>query len=702
MATVRELITKIMFRVDQQGLQRAQRGADSILRTLRRIGQQSPRINVRTDTTQSEQRLNRLRQRIADINNQRIHIRSDGPNGPLGGGAGGAGTGGAGGGFMGALGFGGMSAGAIAAGTLATGVAAAGSAAVSATKQYASFDATMSKVKALTNATDADMKKLTDTAQQLGATTQFSATQSAEAMTYLGMAGWKTEEIIKGMPGLLSLAAASGTDLATTADIVSDDLTAFHMSADKAAHMADVMAVASTNANTNVNLMGMTFKYAGAVAGSLGYSLEDVAIATGLMANAGIKGEMAGTALRSTMTRMIDPPKDAAAALAKLGVSAKNADGSVKPFRQQINELRKSFAKLSKAEQAEAASSIAGLEAMSGFLAVVTASDKDFDKLANAIDHADGAAAKSAATMNDNLLGSMTALGSATEAVALKFGKVFEPAVRKAVNKAKDAMSGLSKTMEDYEKIANARAESKKDGMTTEELDEYRSQNGIDELENQHPIFTEIIGYWSDLCDWIDRAGKFLEEKFGNEIQWIAKLLKTDWFGEWELGQELMKSGLDDLSTAFRNLAPFIEAITPLLQVIIDAIGIALVWVLKTVMLVGATAFRVIAGAIEIASEILNDFGAAVKWVANELEYLINKAVEALQWLGLIEKKQMQLGGENMISGWLKGGGGNTSSVTQNNDFTFNVSSPGQAKSYQQKALEGVMPTLNYGGTAPG
>lgn len=173
----------------------------------------------------------------------------------------------------------------------------------------ATFEQAMSKVKAITNSSNEDMARLNETAQQLGASTQFSATQAAEAMSYLGMAGWKTDQIIAGMPGMLDLAAASGSDLATVADIVSDDLTAFGMSADQAGHMADVMAAASTNANTNVEMMGMTFKYAGAVAGALGYSLEDVSIATGLMANAGIKADQAGTSLRAIMTRLIDPPK---------------------------------------------------------------------------------------------------------------------------------------------------------------------------------------------------------------------------------------------------------------------------------------------------------------------------------------------------------------------------------------------------------
>ena len=291
----------------------------------------------------------------------------------------------------------------------------------------ATFEQAMSKVKAITNSSNEDMARLNETAQQLGASTQFSATQAAEAMSYLGMAGWKTDQIIAGMPGMLDLAAASGSDLATVADIVSDDLTAFGMSADQAGHMADVMAAASTNANTNVEMMGMTFKYAGAVAGALGYSLEDVSIATGLMANAGIKADQAGTSLRAIMTRLIDPPKDAADALNALGISALNADGSVKPFRQTIIEMREKFKGLSQSEKAQMASSIAGTEAMSGFLAVVNASDSDFDTLANAIDNADGASKQMANTMNDNAKGGAIQLQSAIEGVSIAIGSIFLP-----------------------------------------------------------------------------------------------------------------------------------------------------------------------------------------------------------------------------------------------------------------------------------
>ena len=299
----------------------------------------------------------------------------------------------------------------------------------------ADFEAAMSKVGAISGASAEEMSKLTDTAKQLGSTTQFSASQSAEAMSYLAMAGWKTNQIVGAMPGLLNLAAASGEDLATVSDILSDDMTAFGLSAEQAGHVADVFAAASSNANTNVSMLGETFKYAGPVAGSLGYSLEDVSVAAGLMANASIKGSMAGTALRSIMTRLIEPPKDAANAMEALGIQVKNADGTVKPFGQTIKDLREKFSQLSDAEKAQYANWLAGQEAMGGLLAVVNASDEDFAKLSGAINDCDGKAAEMAKTMQNNAKGALTRLKSAMEGISISIGGALLPALADLVDK---------------------------------------------------------------------------------------------------------------------------------------------------------------------------------------------------------------------------------------------------------------------------
>lgn len=665
MPTVRELITKIVFKTDEAGLRRAQQGANNILRTMRRIGQTPSRVTVNADTRQAQTRLTALRQQLHNLNNTRVNIRprvqgSNLPNNA---------TRGAGGAISEMAGaFSGISSKAL---LTATAVAGIGNAAASATKTFMDFDATMSKVKALTGATGKDFDSLVSTAEKLGASTQFSASQAAEAMSYLGMAGWKTKQIIEGMPGLLSLAAASGADLATAADIVSDTLTAMNMKASDAAKMADVMAVASTNANTNVNLMGYTFKYVGAVAGSLKYSFEDLALATGLLANAGIKGEQAGTTLRAIMTRLVDPPKEAAAALAKLGFSATTADGKVKPFREQINALRKAFKGLSDADKAVMASAIAGMEAQTGFSALMNAAENDMLKYANAVDHAEGAAAKAAATMNDNLKGALKELESATEGVAMKFGKVFEPSVKKAVKGAQKSLAGLNKAMGDMELIVKYKQMEQDKSTTSESLEEFRQENKVEDLITQYPLFSQGYDLWTSFLQGVDSVIAYLREKFAPVLTWLGELFTTDILGEFSLTKDLMKSGIEDLKQAWENLAPFIEAITPLLQVMAGFIGSVLIWVVHTLGLMGAGAFKMITTAIEVASEVLEDFGAAVKWVANELAYLIDLAKQALQYLGLVNSSSglNATAVDRMFAGKLNGGVTVTNNITQNNEF---------------------------------
>ena len=287
-------------------------------------------------------------------------------------------------------------------------------------KTYMDFEAEMKRVQAISGASQGDFEALTAKAKEMGATTQFSATESAQALEYMAMAGWKTDEMLGGISGIMSLAAASGEDLGSVSDIVTDALTAFGLKASDSAHFADVLAQASSNANTNVGMMGYTFKYVAPVAGALGYSIEDVGVSISLMANAGIKADQAGTALCAIMTRLVAPPKKAAKAMAELGLSVTNADGSMKPWNETMLELREKFAGLTEAEKTQKASSIAGMEAMSGFLAMVNASDADFEKLTAAIGDADGAADRMAKTVNDNLKGDLKALSSTWEAFQLQ------------------------------------------------------------------------------------------------------------------------------------------------------------------------------------------------------------------------------------------------------------------------------------------
>lgn len=280
-------------------------------------------------------------------------------------------------------------------------------------KSYADFEKEMSAVKAISGATGAEFDMLTEKARQMGADTKFSATESAQAFEYMAMAGWKTDDMMNGIEGVMNLAAASGEDLGRVSDIVTDALTAFGLKASDSAHFADVLAAAATSSNTNVGMMGETFKYVAPLAGALKYDVEDVATAIGVMANSGVKASEAGTSLRSIFTRLAKPPKDAAAALDALGISIKNDDGTIKPFMQTMEEMRDKFSGLTDDQKVQYAASIAGQEAMSGLLAIMNASEDDFEKVANAIDHANGSAEKMAKTRMDNLAGDIELVGGA-------------------------------------------------------------------------------------------------------------------------------------------------------------------------------------------------------------------------------------------------------------------------------------------------
>lgn len=319
---------------------------------------------------------------------------------------------------------------------------AAASVAATAVGKYAidvgsNFDSSMANVAAISGATGESLDALRDKAKEMGAKTKFSASESADAFTYMAMAGWKTEEMLNGIDGIMNLAAASGEDLALTSDIVTDALTAFGLQASDSAHFADVLAAASNSANTNVSMLGGSFKYVAPVAGALGYSIEDVSVALGLMANSGIKAEQAGTSMRAMLSRLAKPTKEVANAFESLGMDAseaiQNADGTMKPFSETMQILRDKMAGLSEAEKANVAAAIAGQEAMSGMLAIVNASDSDFEKLTSAIANADGTAQSMADTMINNLNGAITILKSATEGFGITLYETFSGPAQKAI-----------------------------------------------------------------------------------------------------------------------------------------------------------------------------------------------------------------------------------------------------------------------------
>nr|DAJ48816.1 MAG TPA: minor tail protein [Caudoviricetes sp.] len=310
----------------------------------------------------------------------------------------------------------------------------------------------MSEVSAISGATGADLDALTQKAKEMGASTKFSASESAEAFKYMAMAGWETSDMLDGISGVMNLAAASGEDLGEVSDIVTDAITAFGLQASDSAHFADVLAAASNSANTNVSMLGGSFKYVAPVAGALGYSIEDVSVALGMMANSGIKAEMAGRSLRAMLSRLASPTKDVEEAFAQLGLSASealtNADGSMKPLSETIEILRGSMSGLDEATKASVASGIAGTEAMSGLLAIVNSSDADFEKLTEAIANADGTAQRMADTMNDNLKGAITIMKSAVEGFGISLYETFSVKAKDGVKTLTDYISRLQKAFD--------------------------------------------------------------------------------------------------------------------------------------------------------------------------------------------------------------------------------------------------------------
>jgi len=326
-------------------------------------------------------------------------------------------------------------------------------------KAGSDFEAAMSQVSAISGATGDDLAALTELAKEMGATTKFSATESASALNYMAMAGWDTEQMLGGLPGVMSLAAASGEDLATVSDIVTDAMTAFGMKAEEAGHFADVLAKSASSSNTSVGMLGESFKYVAPMAGALGYSIEDTSHVLGLMANAGIKGSQAGTALRAGFNALIDPTNEAKAALDDLGVSMFDSQGEAVPLNDLMGQLRGSLKDLTTEQKTQALSSIFGQRAASALLPVIEASAEEYDGLADEINNATGAAEDMSKTMQDNLQGDFTIMKSALEGLSIQIYESLDM-LRPLVQKATEWIGKLADTFEiltDTSKTASER-----------------------------------------------------------------------------------------------------------------------------------------------------------------------------------------------------------------------------------------------------
>lgn len=339
---------------------------------------------------------------------------------------------------------------ALAAAGIITGIKEIGEAYVGTVQAAGEFGATMSNVEALSGATRQEMALLNAQAKELGATTKFTANESGEAMGYMGMAGWNAQQMLAGMPGVLDLAAASGEDLAGVADIVTDSLTGFKLTAADTGQFVDVLATAASKSNTNVSMLGESFRYVAPLAGTLGYTAEDTAIMLGLMANSGIKASQAGTTLRTSLTNLVSPTKEQAAEMERLKISLTDTNGQMLPLLDMVGNLRGAFSGMSEAEQSAAASTLFGKEAMSGMLAVINASEADYQSLIQSIYNSAGAAERMADIKLDNLAGDLTLLRSAADGLGLSIGEQFMPQARGLVQMGTGVISFVNELIDDH------------------------------------------------------------------------------------------------------------------------------------------------------------------------------------------------------------------------------------------------------------
>lgn len=334
-----------------------------------------------------------------------------------------------------------------------TAMMALGAAAV---KTTSDFDSAMSTVSAVSGATGKDLEDLRDKAKEMGEKTVFSASEAADAMNYMAMAGWKTGDMLDGIEGIMNLAAASGEDLATTSDIVTDALTAFGLTAADSGHFADILAAASSNANTNVSMMGETFKYCAPIAGAMGYSAEDTAVAIGLMANSGIKASQAGTSLRKIMTELSGEIEISGEKLGDVTIQTTNTDGTMRSLSDILGDCRDAFSQLTESEKASTAEALVGKTGMAGFLAIMNAGEGDVNKLTEAINGCNGAAKEMADTKVDNLEGPIKLLKSQLESLAISIGEILIPIVRDIVSHISTFVGWLNSLSDGQKKVVVA------------------------------------------------------------------------------------------------------------------------------------------------------------------------------------------------------------------------------------------------------
>lgn len=483
----------------------------------------------------------------------------------------------------------------------------------------AEFDSQMSTVASISGATAEEFETLRAKAQEMGATTAFSASESAQALEYMAMAGWSTSEMTDGLAGVMNLAAASGEDLAATSDIVTDAMTAFGMSADQSTYFSDVLAKTASSANTNVGLMGETFKYIAPLAGAMNYSIEDMSVAIGLMANAGIKGSQSGTSLRNIITNLASPTDTVVTAMEALGISLVDSDGKTKTFSTTLSEMRESFADLDEVQRTQYASAIAGKEGMSGFLALINSSDSDFEALTKSIENCAGASEEMAKIRLDNLEGDVTLFKSAVEGAKIAVSDKLSPVLRDIVQKATEVIPKIQ------EKLSSAIDAGKK---------------AVTRIKDAFSPFIDKLKIAADESGILDKAAGFLKDSLKKTVDVIVEIGKgldkfTGWLQSGKKSAELFKSGVIGLATAFTTYKVATTGVTKALTIgkkAVDAYRKAQTLLNATNpvgwITIGVSAFAGLATAIESMPSPVDEMRESFSKLSDEEQALVDRSKE--------------------------------------------------------------------------
>ncbi|WP_252237455.1 phage tail tape measure protein [Clostridium sp. ZBS17] len=509
------------------------------------------------------------------------------------------------------------------------------------------FEAGMSKVKAISGATTEEMTQLTEKAKEMGASTKFSAGESAEAFQYMAMAGWKSEDMINGIAGIMNLAAASGEDLALTSDIVTDALTAFGLKASDSAHFADILASASSNSNTNVAMLGESFKYVAPLAGSLGYKAEDTSIALGLMANAGIKASQSGTTLKTALVNMAKPTSNMQAVMDQYGLSLQNTDGSMKSLKEVMDMLREKMGGLDKATKASASATLFGKESLAGMLAVINASESDYSKLTKAIYNCDGVAAETAKTMQDNLKGAIEQLGGAAETLGLNLYESVD-------NPLKDIVTSATKMVD---KLNTAFTNGGFEGLV-KELGNVFAEIATEITANAPKLIKSATGVIKNFLKGIKNNSKEITQSAAEIMKCLVEAILELVPEMVSIGAEVISGLAEGLSNAIPGLGIILKPLAKIFKVLASNSKLAMEGIIAlTVVSKVSSSILVLTSSFSSLSKVMLSLpytpvllalvaiGTGISTYAKEQQALNNTFNVSKEKMGFIEKAFLSLNG---------------------------------------------------------